>query len=173
MFDIRNYSKYTYIYIYVPGQFIRHTCLKVNTNWIRTIVDNKYTELVGIDLYLLTYQFLTENKKITHDFNILLLRPWHQLKLWYAVAFLWQLQLCIPVLSCTVKALHSCTVSCSFELWFQTSISFAISCCLAVIISFAISLFTSSHTFSIGFISGEFPGQYNRGIFCLCRKAFN
>ena len=39
------------------------TCLKVNTNWIRTIVDNKYTELVGIDLYLLTYLFLTKNKK--------------------------------------------------------------------------------------------------------------
>ena len=26
-------------------------------------MDNKYIELVGIDLYLLTYQFLTENKK--------------------------------------------------------------------------------------------------------------
>ena len=71
--------------------------------------------------------------------------------------------------------MHSCTVSCSFEFWFQTSISFAISCCLDVIIFFAISLFTSSHTFSIGFISGKFPGQGNRayrGIFCSCRKAF-
>ena len=45
----------------------KSTCLKVT---IRTIVDNKYTELVGIELYLLTYQFLTENKKITHDFSI-------------------------------------------------------------------------------------------------------
>ena len=31
-------------------------------------MDNKYTELVAIDLYLLTYQFLSENKKITNVF---------------------------------------------------------------------------------------------------------
>ena len=90
----------------VPGQCISRTCLisynvrlwyistnysftwiQVNTNWIRTIVDNKYIELVGIDLYSFTCQFLTENKKITHNFNTLSFRPWHLLKLSYALAY--------------------------------------------------------------------------------------
>lgn len=45
----------------------------------------------------------------------------------------------------------------------------SISCVLVVIFSLPNSLFKHSHTFSIGFMSGEFPGHRNTGILCSSR----
>lgn len=71
-----------------------------------------------------------------------------------------------------ILLMHVWTVSCIFGWWFHTWIIFSMSLVFVVITSFEISFFNSAQTFSIGFMSGELPGQGNRGIFSFSKKAF-